>query len=155
MLKLTIFTIATALAGFSEAVGNARVVNNCGFPVTLWSVGSYISDPHTLSPRGGSYSEVFTADPRTGGRALKITRQPDGLYNGSPQTIYAYSLSGDRVFYDLSDVFGDAFAGNKLVEASTDRTCPVITWPNGTPPAGSQVKNCGANSDITLTLCAN
>ncbi|PHH76527.1 hypothetical protein CDD82_3951 [Ophiocordyceps australis] len=155
MLKLTIFTVATALAGFSEAVGNARVVNNCPFQVTLWSVGGSISNPHTLPARGGTYSEQFTVDPQSGGRALKITREPDGLFTSKPQTDFAYSLSGALVYYDLSDVYGDAFAGNKLVEGSADRSCPVITWPNGTPPAGSQVKNCNSNSDVTLTLCAN
>ncbi|PKX96478.1 putative BYS1 domain protein [Aspergillus novofumigatus IBT 16806] len=38
--------------------------------------------------------------------------------------------------------------------SSTTRTCPSICWPKGVSPGGSQVKNCGANGDIVLTLCA-
>jgi hypothetical protein len=136
------------------AAGNAIVVNNCGFPAYLWSVGSSVSGPATLNPSGGSYSEPFSVDPTTGGRALKITTSSDGLYTGAPQTIYSYSLDGDNVWYDLSDVFGDAFAGNKLVEQSADASCGVIEWDSGVNPGGSQVKECGAGSDVTLTLCA-
>ncbi|KAK0727811.1 hypothetical protein B0T26DRAFT_672430 [Lasiosphaeria miniovina] len=150
---LTILALAAA-APLALAFGSARVVNKCSAPVTLWSVGQNIAGPFTLAAGTGSYGEEFTRDPVTGGKALKITKTTDGLYTGQPQTIFAYSLINDGVYYDLSDVFGDAFAGSKLVEASADASCPVISWPNGTPPAGSQVKVCTAEKDITLTLCA-
>lgn len=152
--QANLLTLTVALAGAASAVGNAVVKNNCKFPVAVWSVGSDISNPNTLQ-RGQSYSEQFARDPKTGGRALKITREPDGLFTGKPQTVYAYSLQGGAIWYDLSDVFGDAFAGNKLVEGSADTSCPSIVWPNGTPPAGSQVKNCRDSADVTLTLCSN
>jgi hypothetical protein len=58
------------------------------------------------------------------------------------------------VWYDLSDVFGDAFAGYKLKEASVDRSCGVIEWDAGVNPGGSQVKTCGSGSDVVLELCA-
>ncbi|KAJ6438152.1 bys1 family protein [Purpureocillium lavendulum] len=151
--KLNILAVGAALAQLTSAVGNARVTNKCPFSVTAWSVGSTISDPHTLST-GSTYSEVFTRDPKTGGRAIKVTLDPDGLYTGKPQTIYAYNLDGSTIWYDLSDVFGDAFAGHKVKLASANKDCPSIVWSNGTPPAGSQVKNCGAAWDVTLTLCA-
>jgi len=154
MYTSVIALAALAVAPLAAAVGSARVVNKCPFPVTLWSVGSSVSQPYTLGPRGGSYGEVFRRDPQTGGIAIKITREPDGLYTGRPQTVFAYNLDGATIWYDLSDVFGDAFAGNRLVEASANAACGAIVWPNGTPPAGSQVKNCGANADVTLTLCA-
>lgn len=146
----------SAAAGISArgTVGQARVLNNCTFPVTLWSVGSAISDPYTLGANGGSYAETFTRDPRTGGRALKVTKEPDGLYTGKPQTIFAYNLDGDQIWYDLSDVFGDPFAGKKVVVASANPACGTIVWPDGIPPAGSQVKVCGADKDVQLTLCA-
>jgi len=121
--KLSLLAVGAALAQLTSAVGNARVKNNCPFAVTAWSVGSDISDPHTLS-------------------------------TGKPQTIYAYNLDGNTVWYDLSDVFGDAFKGHKLKVASADPACPSIVWEDGVPPAGSQVKNCGSGADVTLTLCA-
>ncbi|OAQ61260.1 phase-specific protein [Pochonia chlamydosporia 170] len=151
--QTTLLAATLALAGAVSAVGNAVVKNNCNFDVTVWSVGSEISAPNTLR-KGQSYSEQFSRDPKTGGRALKVTREPDGLFTGKPQTIFAYNLNGGRIWYDLSDVFGDAFAGHKLVEGSADTSCPSIVWPNGTPPAGSQVKNCRDSADVTLTLCS-
>lgn len=146
--------VALAAAPLAAAVGNARVVNRCPYPVTLWSVGSAISQPYTLGAGGGTYSEQFRRDPQTGGIAIKITKQPDGLYTGKPETIFAYNLDGGNIWYDLSDVFGDAFSGCRLEEKSANAGCPAIVWPNGIPPAGSQVKVCGADKDVTLTLCA-
>ena len=145
--------ITVAFLAETALAAKARVQNSCPFTVTLWSVGSDISSPSTIAT-GGSYAEDFERDPKSGGRALKITKEPDGLFTGKPQTIFAYTVDGTTVCYDLSDVFGDAFAGNKLVEKSADTTCLAIVWDNGVPPAGSQVKTCGSGADITLTLCA-
>ncbi|KAM0450580.1 hypothetical protein ACHAO4_006563 [Trichoderma viride] len=152
------FTTAAvvAIAAFVEsasALGKARVVNKCPYSVTLWSVGSAISAPTTLA-QGGSYGETFSRDPVTGGRAIKVTIQSDGLYTGKPETIFALNLQDNTIWYDLSDVFGDAFTGKKVTVSSANTACPSITWSNGVPPAGSQVKNCGADKDVTLTLCA-
>ncbi|KAG5938537.1 hypothetical protein E4U53_007985 [Claviceps sorghi] len=149
-----VLSLALALATAVSAVGNAVVLNNCTFPVTVWSVGSDVSPGTTIS-RGASYAEKFAQDPKTGGRALKVTRGADGLFSGEPQTVFAYSLKGSAVWYDLSDVFGDAFVNFKLVVASADKSCPAIVWPKGTPLAGSQVKTCGQEANVTLALCAN
>ncbi|ATY65475.1 phase-specific protein [Cordyceps militaris CM01] len=148
-----------ALAGLAAATGTnpagkAKVVNNCSFEVTLWSVGSDISAANTLAARGGQYAEQYTRDPKTGGRSLKITRDRDGLYTGKPQTNFAYTLDPDRIWYDLSDVFGDPFAGKRVQVTSSNSNCQSIVWPDGRPPAGSQVKTCTRSSDTTLTLCA-
>ncbi|QPH02770.1 hypothetical protein C2857_006987 [Epichloe festucae Fl1] len=146
--------VSFAFAGAVSAIGNATVKNNCAFPVTVWSVGSELSPGSTIK-KGESYSERFARDPEAGGRALKITREADGLFTGKPQTVFAYHLRDGAVCYDLSDVFGDAFAGHRLVEGAADTSCPSIVWPEGTPPAGSQVKNCHHGADVTLTLCSN
>ncbi|KAJ4154833.1 hypothetical protein LMH87_000108 [Akanthomyces muscarius] len=144
-----------ALAGLATAApGKAKVVNNCNFEVTLWSVGGDISAPHTLAARGGQYSEQYTRDPKTGGRALKITRERDGLYTGKAQTNFAYTLDPGQLWYDLSDVFGDPFARNRVQVVSSNSQCQSIVWADGRPPAGSQVKTCTRESDTTLTLCA-
>ncbi|KAL2163030.1 hypothetical protein VTH06DRAFT_6866 [Thermothelomyces fergusii] len=153
LAKLTVLALAAA-APLAAAVGNARVVNKCKSDVYVWAVGSEIDGPHKLAKKGGAYEEPFVKDPVTGGRALKITATEDGLYSGAPQTIFAYNLDGPAVWYDLSDVFGDAFVGKKLVVASEEPSCPSIIWPNGVPPAGSQVKTCTSDKTVTLTLCA-
>lgn len=153
MLKTTLGLLALT-APLVSAVGKARVINKCDFEATLWSVDSDIDGPHHLNPKGGSYAEEFHRDPSTGGIAIKITREPDGLYAGDPQLVFAYNLDGSRVWYDLSSVFGNAFPGKKLVEKSAEGSCPAIVWPQGSPPGGSQVKVCTASKDVTLTLCA-
>ncbi|KAH6626507.1 Bys1 family protein [Chaetomium sp. MPI-SDFR-AT-0129] len=150
LAKLSVLALA-ALAPLVSAVGKARVVNKGDDTVYVWSVGSQIAGPYTLN-KGGYYSEEFTKDPVTGGKAFKITKTIDGLYTGAPQTIFAYSLDNDKVWYDLSDVFGDAFNGKKLVVASAETTCPSIIWPTGVPPAGSQVKVCTSTQDVKLTI---
>ncbi|KAG6008158.1 hypothetical protein E4U21_004915 [Claviceps maximensis] len=146
--------LSLAVAGAVSALGNAVVLNNCTFPVTVWSVGSDVSSGTTIK-HGASYSEKFVQDPKTGGRALKVARKADGLFSGGPQTVFAYSLKNTVVWYDLNDVFGDAFAGYPLVVGSADTACPAIVWPKGSPLAGSQVKNCGADANVTLALCVN
>jgi hypothetical protein len=145
---------ALAVAGTTEAVGRARVVNNCPFAVSVWSVGGQIQGPYRLNAGGGFYAETFFKDPQTGGKALKVTIPADGLYTGAPQTNFAYNLDGASIWYDLSDVFGDPFVGRRLLISSAQTTCPSINWPNGTPPAGSQVKVCTSERDVTFTICA-
>jgi hypothetical protein len=150
----TPYTPAPPYVAPPPTVGKAVVVNNCAFAVTLWAVGGSVSGPYTLKAKGGSYSETLTWDPKSGGRALKVTCSPDGLYKAAPQTIFAYTLDGSKVWYDASDIYGDAFAGHKVFVSSADKSCPTISWPYGKPPAGSQVKTCTSYKDITYTLCA-
>jgi len=152
LAKTTLLALAAA-APLASALGFAKVTNKCAGDVHVWSVGSAVQGPFKVA-KDASYAEPFVKDPVTGGKALKVTIAADGLYTGAPQTIFAYSLDGDNIWYDLSDVFGDAFAGKKVVVSSAQATCPSIIWPTGVPPAGSQVKVCTASKDVTLTLCA-
>lgn len=151
-IKALIVTIA--LAGCASALGKAVVRNNCNFEVTLWPVGHNIAPKNTLQ-HGQTYSEQFSTSRAAAiGRALKITRDPDGLFTGKPQTDFAYNLDGGKIWYDLSDVNGDPFAGHKLVVVSAHAGCPSIVWPNGIPQ-GNDIKNCpDVNADVILTLCA-
>ncbi|PFH59107.1 hypothetical protein XA68_12798 [Ophiocordyceps unilateralis] len=151
---VNIFVAAGAvLASGVSALGKARVHNKCNFSVTAWSVGSKISGPFEIHS-GKTFEEGYVQDHVTGGKAIKITQAVDGLNRGDPQTIFAYSLSGDTIFYDLSDAFGDAFTGNRLKVSGNSNACGRIVWLDGTPPAGSQVKSCTSTADVTLTLCA-
>ncbi|KAL2818483.1 hypothetical protein BDW59DRAFT_151965 [Aspergillus cavernicola] len=87
-------------------LGHAVVSNRCYIPIYLWSVGEKISPQNVVQP-GQKYKEIFRRDPKTGGVALKITTDKDGLYTSAPQTVFAYNLVEELVWYDLSDVFGD------------------------------------------------
>ncbi|OAX79820.1 hypothetical protein ACJ72_05860 [Emergomyces africanus] len=143
-----------ALTPAAQAVGNAIVINNCPFGTFLNSVGSGIGPEQYLAPNGGRYSEPFRRDAVSGGIALKITREAGGLLHGAPQTIYAYNLNQGRIWYDLSNVFGNPFEPKGLRLAPSDHSCPSLFWPYGVPPGGSQTRDCQPKSDVTLTLCA-
>lgn len=150
-IKALIVTIA--LAKCALALGNAVVTNNCDFNVYLWSVGGSIVDKGPLQ-KGNSYSEEFHRDFKSGGVTLKITTVPDGIYNNKPETDFAYNLDSGAIWYDLSDVNGDPFAGHKLAMTSASTACPSTVWPNGTPD-GTGTENCpDTNANVTLTLCA-
>jgi len=150
----SLLALGVAAAPLASAAGSAKVINHCPEAVTLWSVGASVGPAVTIAANTGVYSEPFVRDPVTGGKALKITKSPDGLWTGAPQLNFAYSLDGATIWYDLSSVFGDVFPGKKLVVASAEQTCPSIVWPVGTNPGGSQVKACTSAKDVALVLCA-
>lgn len=146
------FAALAATTATAATVGRAIVENRCPHKVYLWSVGGSIGPKQVLNT-GATYSEQFRRDPSSGGIAIKITTVNDGLFNNSPQTNFAYSLSDSRIFYDLSDVFGDPFKGRKLLVDPSDPACAEISWPTGVPPAGSQVRDCQKGSNVKLILC--
>lgn len=132
------------------AQGRAIVENHCKFPVYIWSVGSDIRPQVTVQPYG-RFFETFRHDPKSGGIAIKITTVRDGLLSSAPEMIFAYNLSGNnRVWYDLSDVFGDPFKGHRV---SLKPSEPEISWMDGKPSGGSGVRVRSASSDLVLTLC--
>ncbi|EPS34078.1 Antigenic thaumatin-like protein [Penicillium oxalicum] len=133
----------------TTSLGQAIIENHCQTPIYVWSVGSVTPAPVTVSS-GGRYSETYRLDHDTGGVALKISTQQDGLYNSAPLTIFAYNLNGQEVWYDLSDVFGDPFKGHPVVLVPAE---PAINWADGVPPSGSQVRVQSASNNLVLTLC--
>ncbi|KAJ5349375.1 hypothetical protein N7541_007102 [Penicillium brevicompactum] len=147
-----IASVAT-LTPLVSAVGNAIVTNNCNFPVYVWSVGGSVGPKQTLQ-QGEKYTEALHHDAASGGVSLKITTVDDGLYNGSPQTNFAYTLDPGTVWYDLSDVFGDPFSGKPIVVRPTDSSCPNLCWAQGVNPGGSQTNNCNSDASVNLNLCA-
>jgi hypothetical protein len=131
--------------------GHAVINNNCNFPIYLWSVGTTAQSEKTLPPND-VYSEMFCEEESTGGIAIKISTDVDGLYTSAPQMVFAYNVSNDqsKVWYDLSDVFGDPFKGYPVSLTPAE---PRISWPDGVPPAGSQVRVTSADTDLVLSLC--
>ncbi|KKK18748.1 hypothetical protein P175DRAFT_0436731 [Aspergillus ochraceoroseus IBT 24754] len=148
-----VFLSLAALTPLVTATGHAKVTNNCAAPVYLWSVGGSVGERQTIQP-GQTYSETFHHDPSSGGIALKITRTPNGLYDGSPQLSYQYTLDPTQVWYDLANTFGAPFSGNVVTLHSDNAKCPGICWSNGVSPGGNQVKTCEPESDKELVLCA-
>lgn len=148
-------SLVFAVAEAASTIGNAIVHNNCSETVYLWSVDS-VQGPAQTIPTGHNYTEQYHYDSQSGGVTLKVVTSPGGLTNGSPQTDFAYTFqtATSQIWYDMSDVFGDPFNGDRLVVSASDLSCPVIDWENGTPPSGSQVKVCESSASITLTLCA-
>ncbi|KAL5050556.1 hypothetical protein BDW71DRAFT_203293 [Aspergillus fruticulosus] len=130
-------------------MGHAIVANLCDQPIYLWSVGQDVSPQYMVNP-GEEYIEMFRRDPQTGGIAIKVTTVKDGLYLSAPQTVFAYNLVEDLVWYDLSDVFGDPFQGQIV---SVDPSEPEIYWEDGVPPSGSQVRMLEASTDLVLSIC--
>ncbi|KAL2858027.1 hypothetical protein BJY01DRAFT_72636 [Aspergillus pseudoustus] len=131
------------------ALGHAMVFNRCHGPIFLWSVGENISPQNIIQPNQ-TYAEPFRRDPKTGGIAIKITTVRDGLYTSAPQTVFAYNLVENLVWYDLSDVFGDPFSGKHVSLVPSE---PAISWEDGVPPSGSQVRMLDASTDLILTVC--
>ncbi|CAI7584222.1 unnamed protein product [Penicillium bialowiezense] len=121
-------------------LGHAIVNNNCDFTVYLWSVGTDVKPVHQLNS-GESYDEMFREDPNTGGIAIKLSTDMDGLYTSAPQMVFAYNLS---YFKRRGD------NGEKVCLTPAE---PSILWENGVPPAGSQVRVIASSTDLVLSLC--
>ncbi|KAL1963021.1 hypothetical protein VTN77DRAFT_8769 [Rasamsonia byssochlamydoides] len=149
---ITLITAAASLARLASAVGNATVINNCANDIYLWSVDSTIGPEQTVAA-GQSYTEQIHTDPISGGVAIKLTLTADGMYNGSPQTDFAYTLQDTQVWYDLSDVYGDPFAGKSVALVPSDTSCQSIVWSDGVPPAGNPTTVCESGTDLVLTVC--
>lgn len=135
----------------NTTAGTAIIQNACAYPLYLWTVGSQISPQHTIAP-SHQHREPYRHDPLSGGIAMKVTTQPDGLFSGKPQTIFAYNLNRheSRVWYDISDVFGDPFEGSSVqVQPAT----PEVHWTDGVPPRGSQVRVVDAREDLKVQFC--
>lgn len=138
--------------------GNAIVQNNCADPIYLWSLGHDPAPQNAIAP-GKAFSQAYWHDPVDGGVAIKITSVQDGLYNGSPQLVLAYTLNKDErlVYYDLSTLFGSPFKGKeiRLNAGEGDKTNQVVEWKNGVPTSGngSPTMVVVETDDLMLTIC--
>lgn len=108
---VSLFSLFTSSSASDAPHGNAIVVNNCDNNIFVWSVSGSIGPRQTVAP-GDNYTEAIHRDPASGGVTLKITETKNGLWDGSSQMIFAYSLAGDRTLYDLSAVFRSPFKGD-------------------------------------------
>ncbi|KAF1943900.1 hypothetical protein EJ02DRAFT_452939 [Clathrospora elynae] len=79
-----------------QALGRVIVTSQCDDPISLWSIRGSTSAQSTF-PTDTSYSECFTYDLVSGGRALKINPVEGGIFkpNGS-QNPFAYASTAIR-----------------------------------------------------------
>ncbi|GIJ99115.1 hypothetical protein Aspvir_001241 [Aspergillus viridinutans] len=149
----------TRLKPTNQTLGHATIHNTCQKEIYLWSVGSTISPQFTIPPNT-TYTEPYRRDPASGGIALKLTRVQNGLYTAAPQMVFAYNLVQRRIWYDLSDVFGDPFLGvrvrveyRSLAGEEGEDEEKGIEWVDGVSPGGSMVRVADAEGDLVLTVC--
>ena len=103
-----------------------------------------------LTATGGIYWEEMHHDEKSGGIAIKMTKEADGLNSGAPQQVWAYNLDGGTVWYDLSTVFGAPFAGSRL-DVTGDNGGSIM-WPNGIHPGGNQLTKAPSEGNIFFSI---
>jgi len=123
----------SVLATISKLVGHMRALT---------------SSP--LTATGGIYWEQMRHDEKSGGIAIKMTKEADGLNSGAPQQVWAYNLDGGTVWYDLSTVFGAPFAGSRL-DVTGDNGGSIV-WPNGIHPGGNQLTKAPSEGNIFFSI---
>lgn len=155
MVNFNALALTAALTGLSQAVGRSKVTNNCDSSVYIWTVGSEMTGPDEIES-GDTWAKDYWRDDVTGGIALKIAKEDDGVPAGDAHTIFSYTLDPDRIWYDLSNVFGDPFEGEEVV-LKGEGECPDIEWPEGVPTGGKsktlRTVDCGPDNDTNLYLC--
>ncbi|RHZ48483.1 putative extracellular thaumatin domain protein [Aspergillus thermomutatus] len=82
----------------SSSGGGVKIVNNLSQTVYAWSVTDRVSDMHTLSAGGGSYSEQWQTNPNGGGVSIKLSTTPDQ----SDVLQFEYTQSSDTIYWDMS-----------------------------------------------------
>lgn len=148
------------------AVGTARVVNNCGFPVWYASIAQDVHAPMQQLPLEGFQQAYSLAGI---GVSVKLAQNATG-----PVTQFEYTWSDGKVYYDISHIDGNPFAvvGTSLSPSGTRRadfpTCKTVECP---PCSGSTAQCycddaynqpddvrtmvCPEDTDLTMTLCVD
>lgn len=157
--KFTGAAVLLALAPSVMAMGQATVVNNCGFPVYYAAVGQ---NSHAgMQEMQGSYSQQF-GQPGNG-YSIKLSPSANG-----DVTQFEFTLGSDgKINYDLSNINGYPFAsGGMRVDPSmsgdsSNPSCVPIDCPAGATycnaaynlPDDVRTHVCSDSADLVLTLC--
>ncbi|EEH17357.2 hypothetical protein PABG_07518 [Paracoccidioides brasiliensis Pb03] len=150
---------AAAFAGLLPATlaGTAKVQNNCGYPVYLWSVGGDNGQMNVIPPNH-SYAEQYRVARNGGGISLKISKNQ----NLASITQFEYTLAGNKLFYDISAINGEPFVNDGISLSSPNGNCHKVICPPGESPCKSvynkpnddfATHSCSAAADLTLVLC--
>ena len=160
-MQSILISVALAASAFSS-LGNAAVAavhNNCGAPMYLWSVGDVMSERVEIPNKMTIYNETYRARSNLGGISIKISGS-DTL--SSNQTQFEYTIASSNVWYDISNVDGNALSNVDYVLEPSDPDCPVVHCAAqdmkckevyNKPDDDHATHACDINSDLTFTLC--
>ena len=140
------FTAASllAIASTALAAGTATVQNNCQEQVYLTITRSDQSSTiQSLAGSGGLYSEPIANQ----GNSFGLTKNDQYYSASTPKLIWGFSDAAPTLYYTVSNVDGDAFAGESFALSASDAGCGVVSSYDG------QVHACDDGNNFTLTLC--
>ena len=159
MQYLTLAAIVASIISGAAATGNAIVHNKCTKPMYLWSVGDSSSSQVALPDHTVAYHESYRSRKAGGGISIKVCNTPELTDN---QTQFEYTLDTTKIWYDLSNINGNALNGVDYELKASDPDCPVVHCP-ATDAKCKAVYNvwnddasthaCSADSDLIFTLC--
>ncbi|KAA8646076.1 hypothetical protein EYZ11_001919 [Aspergillus tanneri] len=114
------------------ASGGVNILNNMDSTVYAWSVSDRVSNMHTLSAGGGSYTENWQSNSNGGGISIKLSTSPDQ----SDVLQFEYTQSGDKIFWDMSNIdlgSGSEFTkhGFSVQPSYVDVDCPTVSCAAG------------------------
>ncbi|KAJ4299409.1 hypothetical protein N0V90_004654 [Kalmusia sp. IMI 367209] len=156
-MRALIIALFAIVAVAAARTGSSIVVNQGFDPIYLWVVpdvkGSPIGDRITLHA-GGAWAEQLHAgrignSTSTIGVAIKVAKDENGLWDGAPLQILAYTLAGERVCLDA--VNGAPFKGQNVRVSSEG--AGSIEWPHG-EDIGDVTRDNGADRDVVLVISA-
>ncbi|KAF2221088.1 hypothetical protein BDZ85DRAFT_23949 [Elsinoe ampelina] len=144
MQLTTTLTLLTAALASTAAAGNAVVWNRC--TDTIYLTITRANQQSTTRPiaSGQRYTETIANQ----GNSFGVTRNPDYFSPNTPKLIWGFSNAPPTLYYSVSQVNGDPFAGAKFRLKSSDGNCQAITGYDG------RTRTCGSNNDYTLVACA-
>nr|POE46812.1 hypothetical protein CFP56_00144 [Quercus suber] len=155
-MQTTILTFAALAAAVVADLGTGSIVNSCDYEVNLDNVpaggNGQESYSTVLSANGGTYSQDWTSL-AIGGWSMKVN--PTFNQTSVMQFEYSYSdANPDNLWFDLSYVNGNPFAGAWLISSSSD-DCIVkqTAYANPTDDANGMQRECTPDVSITVTLC--
>ena len=135
----------TAIFQTRRAIGTASITNSCSFPIYLSRAHDTVV-PIVALDYGQTYVEPYSTQ-------ADIVVSKD-LATSPLQSVtnfkYRVDMSSGQIFYDISHVNGDAFAGNSVSLVPSDANCPSIATGDG---GWSTTKVCAESADLQLTFC--
>ena len=156
---LAVAALAPAAAAFQ-----VTITSSCSFSVYGWNVAnSYGSGPPTFTLDGNTKSWSAPFEERTdndGGVSIKL-KANDNIFDGGPLNQVEYKMAGSTLFYDLSNINGNIFAGQEVIMQTSNSACPTVNCPAGQSvcaaaynmPDDLRTLACPGGADIEVILC--
>lgn len=169
LVAATLATLAAALPQPSvvrrDGGGGVTIVNNMDSDVYAWSVANSVSNMHTLSAGGGSYTESWQSNSNGGGVSIKLSTSQDQ----TDVLQFEYTQGGETIFWDMSCIDMDRDAstftknGFDVSPSQTSDNCPAVNCHAGDatcaaaylqPKDDHATHGCPIDTSFVLTLGA-